>query len=79
MSNPYGDQPAWIFCRTCGYEWIVAFYPMPLGTFARCLKRATCARCGEIRKLYLRQTPPPGQGLLTIEEGNEGHETQGNQ
>lgn len=56
-------RPTWAECGKCRYRWIAAFVPMPADLFAKVCKRATCASCGETRRLYLYEpgkTPEVG-------------------
>lgn len=35
-----------VHCGGCGHEWVAAWLPMGLDTFAKVLKRAACPSCG---------------------------------
>jgi hypothetical protein len=36
-------------CRKCGHTWIAAYLPMNLTVAGKLLKRAACARCGDLK------------------------------
>jgi len=48
----------WVHCGSCSHAWVAAYAPMEAVRFARCLKRATCASCGETRKLFTGKGEP---------------------
>jgi DNA-directed RNA polymerase subunit M/transcription elongation factor TFIIS len=64
MTSPDAQQPVFLQCKPCGFAWIGAYLPMPMGDFARLLKRATCPKCGQRKQVYLYEpgkVPPPPQ------------------
>lgn len=36
-------------CTKCDHVWEIARLPMPLDAVARCMKNATCPRCGDTK------------------------------
>lgn len=42
-----GDRPSYVYCPSCGHDWIAIYLPMEARKAARVLKGATyCQKCG---------------------------------
>jgi hypothetical protein len=67
MSEPEpGSIPFWAMCRACAHCWIVAYYPLELGRFAKVsmANGKLCPRCGADKPVIAKQD----KGILQ-EEG----------
>jgi hypothetical protein len=42
-------KPFWAKCPKCAHCWAACYTPLPVDTFARLMKRATCPMCGETK------------------------------
>jgi rubredoxin len=49
----------WVRCRTCGHEWIAAYLPMTLTTFAKVAGRSICPKCGEDKDVFCGRNAAP--------------------
>lgn len=44
-------KPMFAKCGACEHIWAIVYMPMEATLAARCMKRATCPSCGEIKNI----------------------------
>lgn len=67
-STTSGD-PCWAICGACQHAFVFAYAPMLLDKFIVCLKRATCPRCGETKRLFACDHEPTAEELAGLPKG----------
>ena len=47
------SKEMWVRCGKCEHKWLAAYLPMELEKVARIMRRLSCPKCAEIRKIHM--------------------------